>query len=784
MNITINELLTIILADNLRECLRILKIDPERIKNDLIDSLPLSAYGKKLFESPDTTQDPVWILIKQAESIAMGLSGADAGEFQPLQSIFSSLRLPGKPQAAPVYCRIGPLGGTELMFTSADAIKDDLAALTRQGEALLAEWNAARKCLGDDSVLHTFMSGLLLRYGWCLPSPGVSGVSLAERARVTAAVSYCLLRFNEEHRNADHQSQPFCLLGVDFTGIQRYLFAAARGKGTAKRLRARSFFVSMALEAFALRLLKEGGLPITNLLIASGGKFFILMPNTNQVRTSARRAIAEESAWLFKTYGGTIALSVGLAELTAPELSDFGNALDAIDRIMRDDKLQPHHLPLQTDGGWDEAAFLGKNGAGDTICVGCNRELVSSGEYCQLCAADEHLGRNLANASFLYYYSTSAPGRIQVGPELWARISATAPGETETGLEWILALNNTDLSTAAGFQVYTRFLANTVPVFGEEIDCRNCCIKDSCKDKDQAANGQPAYFDCLAARATGKPYLGYLKMDVDNMGILLSMGFAADVGTVAPVKITAFCRMLDYFFGTRIDALIQADYPDCYVIFSGGDDLLVAGPWDRIYALADEIAREFRTFTATNESITISGGISLAKPRRPVFLALAEAEENLEKAKYHIHGSDAPARKNCCFALGQALNWSDFDKALQEAKKLALWVDQKITNSSFVQRLLRYWEIYSTYLKDGRISGLKYLPLLAYDLTRNKSLPGPEKRDESLGNLKEQTAFRLWAQSLLYPKSPIMLAMGVIAGYANLATRTKEVKQNESASEL
>jgi len=91
-----------------------------------------------------------------------------------------------------------------------------------------------------------------------------------------------------------------------------------------------------------------------------------------------------------------------------------------------------------------------------------------------------------------------------------------------------------------------------------------------------------------------------------------------------------------------------------YLIFSGGDDLVIVGPWDRIIDLAKEIRENFKAYTCYNPNITLSAGIYICKPKFPITVAVEKAEEALEQAK--------SKGRNRITVMGETAVWSKESK--------------------------------------------------------------------------------------------------------------------------
>jgi hypothetical protein len=137
---------------------------------------------------------------------------------------------------------------------------------------------------------------------------------------------------------------------------------------------------------------------------------------------------------------------------------------------------------------------------------------------------------------------------------------------------------------------------------------------------------RPQTFDEMAKAAGGAPFLGVLRMDVDNLGAVFGMG--VPVGERSLSKLAALSRSMDWFFRGWVPVLAADPEHGVYVTYSGGDDLFLVGPWDRMVRLALRIEEDFRAFGCGNPDLTLSGGLALVKGRFPIGRA-AERSEHL-----------------------------------------------------------------------------------------------------------------------------------------------------------
>ena len=89
-----------------------------------------------------------------------------------------------------------------------------------------------------------------------------------------------------------------------------------------------------------------------------------------------------------------------------------------------------------------------------------------------------------------------------------------------------------------------------------------------------------------------------------------------------------------------------------YINFSGGDDLVIIGPWDWTITLARRIREELNRFTCHNPNISISAGIYISDTKTPVRITVQEGEKYLDEAK-------STEGKDSIFIFGRSFKWSN-----------------------------------------------------------------------------------------------------------------------------
>jgi CRISPR-associated protein Csm1 len=124
-----------------------------------------------------------------------------------------------------------------------------------------------------------FMTSLLWKYCWCIPSAVYKhepDISLFDHLKTTAAIAGCLCSYEIDAgvNPLTTESEAFCLIGGDISGIQNFIFDVLTQQGkVAKRLRARSLYTQLVSEIASHKVLQTFDLPLCNILSSAGGNF-------------------------------------------------------------------------------------------------------------------------------------------------------------------------------------------------------------------------------------------------------------------------------------------------------------------------------------------------------------------------------------------------------------------------------------------------------------------------------------------------------------------------------
>ena len=565
----------------------------------------------------------------------------------------------------------------------------------------------------DFECLVSHLSNLVYTHTWCIPSntqEAVPDVSLFDHLKTTAGIAGCLYQYHSQTKTLNEDavsktSDPRFLIATgDISGIQGYIFDITSGAagGIARRLRARSLVVQLYSEVAVHKILHRLDLPLWNILMNSGGNFYLLLPNLPKTTAVLEETQAEIDRWFMHNLNGELALNLAYyvfkddgfrAGATAD--TGFSHVLYEVKTRLSERKQNRFSHILQDEDSWREHDFIiPVSFEGRTACRSCRKHPAEPGddEVCFGCQRQSELGASMPRAGYISFFNDGTGGRI---PILGYSVTVESHPPQAEGPYLVMRLNDTDLTDLPAHPSVSKYLATYVA----------------------QADGQTQTFEDIAKKSDGQSLLGFLKADVDRLGELFVFGLKRKTDSIDTMSRQAtLSRLLDTFFTGWLESLVSSNFQDCYTVFSGGDDLFFVGPWNQIIALAEQIKTDFAEFTG-NPKITISAGIAITKPDYPV----ARAADLVNDALANSKQGDEQGERNRITIIGTTLTWTDWAQVRKEWDYLNNIVsDGSSVPSAFLHNLLTFAEMWRRYDHgSGDVLGLRYHPLLAYNIARN-----------------------------------------------------------------
>ncbi len=632
------------------------------------------------------------------------------------------------------------------------------------------------KHLDADLEFPIYLSALLSlleKYLWCIPSATyktVPDISLYDHSYLSASITQAMYTFHEdedsipENNEKDRKQKKMILFGGDLSGIQNYIFDTNKEQSTglAKLFRARSFYLQMLTKTLILDLLDKLDLLSVAQIMDAGGKFILLLPNTKKVKKELDQFELDAQRWFMEKFKGILSfncsreqevsyndLLLGTFEKT---LNDFFDSLEArktqkFHRVIREKEFNPV-LPLDFQSDFDNyCTICNRNPADRSQTEQFKKKHGSNLHICSSCFDQiEILGTELPKSENRYFVlgKGDSPGK-QTSVRLYRdwMIYFLDEKPEKSHMKYVSLVCNMYEHGKYGFHPIAGHLPTITKEDLEfwELTGQKAEMEKHKNDKAERLDiDTPKTFHQIARmalrkidnekKAYGKAYLGVLKADVDNLGFVFSIGLRDKLSIS---RFASLSRMLNHFFSVELIKMINTnlEFKDIYVVFSGGDDLFLIGPWTKVFKFAAHLREKFSEYTAGNPELTFSAGILVEKSQMPIRALAEKAEHLLEASKDHkeINQSDrVVSLKNAVSVFGHTVSWSYFQVLLKTGDWLKDLFENGNLTTALGYRMIQYSRYHQRFNATGRYEGERadiksglYLSHMKYDFVRNLS---------------------------------------------------------------
>lgn len=512
------------------------------------------------------------------------------------------------------------------------------------------------------------------------------------------------------------------LILADLSGIQDYLFEVRdTGGKQARSLRFRSLYIQLIAEAIGVRLLRAATLNKDRLIFCAAGKIAIDGADIDaEQRKSLDREIREIGRWLRDKTHARLRLSVAIYE--QPDVT-MRERFDAAGRVLQRSRLRGWSGLVVSESGWRSSELLA----------------ASPPNTDEEAERDAELGRQVVQGGSTFLVMEQAGnGGVDVAG-LSARFVSRQPTD--------------------GGALHVRDMAGVM---------RH--VPTTEKNGEKEAVG----FVELAKRSRGAAMLGVLKADADSLGAAITQCLTGARDLQPLQKLSG---RLEDFFASDLDQQMRNDArwsKQLYTVFSGGDDLLLVGPWDIVLDFAGHLQQQF-TQRFKDDQLTISAGVAIIKPKFPIRLAAQQADDLLDEAK--------SGTKDQCAALGGLWKWSDHERIIDAGKQLADWVDAGVIERGWLHTILELALLRRGEIPDApQHEQVMATARLAYHVARN--WPKLDARNNDPIRQEKLHQARVWINDVLesFDDAPDQAIGRVrflpfIVRYIMLATRSTSDKE-------
>lgn len=588
------------------------------------------------------------------------------------------------------------------------------------------------------NTYHAFaetLLSLLFKYTTAIPASTINfpDVSLYDHLKTTAAIAICLYDYQRQPASEN----PFLLIGGDLSGIQNYIYQVI-SKYAAKNLKGRSFYLRILSDAIVRFILKELHLFQSNVIYNSGGSFYILAPNTEEVKSKLKETISVIENNLFRSHGVSLFVAVDFVEMSEDSLMHRnGKSLRRVWKDLfekRDAKKQTKFASVIKEGYERFFMPMGGERLHDSITgeeflkeeQAHTRELDEEGKELQLreiTFRQIQFGKNLRESDLMVVSEDEIP--------YWNDKGFISPADL--GFYYYL-LKFADVEK---MKEQLRASADKVSIVslngGRMLDCNFMRSIDGLNNiYSLEFYGGNLYsgktFDQMCENESFSR-LGVLRMDVDNLGSLFQSGIEERRATLS--RYTALSRSLDYFFSGYLNKIQQEiDKENTFIIYSGGDDVFIVGRWGKTIEIAERIRTDFKTYTCENPAFSISGGIAIVGDKFPIMKGAEESDKEEKNAKNH---TCAGSEKNALSFMGTPLNWDEeYEVVKRLMEEIRVFTEQNWLPKSFISKVLSH--ALNAQIENHTIKKVKTFWMLTYDLSRMKDATKESACKELINN--------------------------------------------------
>ena len=562
---------------------------------------------------------------------------------KPMIHILSTLRLDGRTEPKKAFCKISELAEDSVLpLENYKTSKEEYKSLW---EKFVKDFQKLQGLDYDEFLLS--LNSLLERCWWCIPSATNSDadISLYQHAKTTAAFSAALYEYHKEENSENEISvktdgKKFLFINGDISGIQKYIFDLRTTSDNAKFLRAKSFQLWALGEIISQYIARQFGVTYANIMTSAGGKFIVLLPNTEKAKKRLEEVQLEIEEYFLREFAGKLTFIVSNGTVAGYKDLQKENVISLINRIGDDGdiaKSKKMQKVLKKCGAVLETQYENLQKFGE--CPKCgifaarNEEGSDDERQCKSCEKLIEIGGKLVKSAKVVLNSEKL---LHFGDMI-----KLFEKENEN-VKFYYSVND----YKPGFPLVT--LPYVTP-----------------KNKDD----ELLTFENIANLSKGNKKLAMFKADVDNLGLIFTQSLGERISFSRYVDLS---HQLHYFFSgfyswfvkNKTDQFGEVYKDKIYTVFSGGDDLCVLGTWESVMQFALDFQKELKKFTNNNPSVTISGGIVLVNSKLPVRNIADEAEQNLELSKNNIG-------KNFVTVFGTTASWADYEKCLDDGKYFA-----------------------------------------------------------------------------------------------------------------
>lgn len=465
-------------------------------------------------------------------------------------------------------------------------------------------------------------------------------ISLFDHLKTTALIAHSLI---------SSENEKLAIIVCEISGIQKFITQKHKklkyedGRGYAKSIRGRSFFINLLLDAIWRRIKDEFGLYEFN-LIRAVGSLVVILPYKKNIENSIEKIENEINCFLWERFGEVPKVAFGISTIDIKELENkkgfFAKIKSAFQHANKRKYYFSKEMVERILKNIDKITI-----SENKICKICLRnEKENNTDMCEICNRLSEIGRKLVKIENKIYV-TENKGDISFCFGSFNYNYALSLNGNEK-IKEIIFYEKLELEKEIKVPIKIKFFPFYAPLDKEKenvLSFEEICKLEGCESKEDTYSK-----------------LGVFKSDIDNLSHLfdsskeLCAKIFKDRESISRYSFSVF--LIDYFHYVFVKNLAKKH--KIYIAFSGGDDTLVAGRIDNVLKFAHEFYRYYKKYLG---KLTFSAGLSFASHKYPFHELSLSANEELSRAK---NNKDSFS----CFSI--SISWNAFENMISYMKKL------------------------------------------------------------------------------------------------------------------
>ncbi len=645
--------------------------------------------------------------------------------FKRLRPVFEGIDI-GKGRASQeFFYTLGPLSvGKEVIFPvprkeAQDYVSEEDDPLYREYYGSYSEiYEAFKYALKNfknkrfKSISHalSFFYHTMYKYTWCVPASiydrenyhsHYPDISLFDHSRIVSALATSLYtsgnleklsNYTDNRREEFAKQLNIIVLEGDVSGIQKFLYDIANIKGSSKRLRGRSIFLSLLPDLIGRYILKSLGYPWINLIYSGGGKFQAIVGWEENIEDRLKDLSKEVERLLIKEFKGKLGFVLYFKVISLDELTSYHKAVRDLTKEAEKAKLSKFKNWLES---YENLVDYEPSGA-EKLCPSCNWELIpDDNELCLWCERFEEVGSCIPKSRYVAFTESRNKKLEERGFYLEGIGGVYFLREEDlkylSDKDEVYVINDTDSFEEDPYAVGFKFIANTVPL------------------KEEDGETTIKTFEEIAEESEGDKKIAFVRADVDNLGFIFMKGLG---NKYTFSRVATLSRSLDLFFSGYLTSMFEKEFGGkIYTVYAGGDDLFIVTAWSTALKAVLRIREELSEYTCFNPNIGLSCGVFLTHGSYPIRIASESAERAESEAK-------SKEGKDSINALGETLSWQDVKEALEETEEILGKVGEELGRTN-MYRIYLLLKNYKKLREKGDDRRFMFYPFFYYYLSRN-----------------------------------------------------------------